>query len=510
MQRSATYIIGVTLLIAIGVGNFVASRHFVRVDLTAGRDYTLAPATKQLLKGLDDLVTIRVYFTRNLPPALFPLRQAVADTLAEYQSYAGKRIRIEYPDPEASPQAEQEVQILGIRPAQLNVVAKDKREVARVYLGLALFHGDTKHVIPIVDRAETLEYELTTGILKVTEEKPPTIGWWGPSPNPRVQAAPSAAPQYATIYQRLRQRYTVRPIAADGSDLAAAEVKTLVIVAPKGWTAVQQAAVERYLASGGRVVALIDRMVVEPTTLEATPVQSGLEPLLAKYGVTLNADLVADVANTYAAFGDATQTFIQPYPFWLVLHRDHFDATHPITAKLERLTLPWVSSLALAESLPEGLTATVLVRSSTRSGVTPSEGPLRVDPASGVALVPAVPGTVRPLAVLLRGTFGAGAEGGQLLVLGTSRIVEDRSAQQFGDGIVFFENAVDYFGLGEQLIGIRSRTVSARPIGELTDGGRTLVKLTNTFGMPLLVVAGGLFGVAWRRAKRRTLRAVYA
>ena len=57
-----------------------------------------------------------------------------------------------------------------------------------------------------------------------------------------------------------------------------------------------------------------------------------------------------------------------------------------------------------------------------------------------------------------------GGAGEELFVVGTSRLVEDRTAQQFADGAVFFENAVDYFALGEQLIGIRSRAVQAPQI----------------------------------------------
>lgn len=527
MKRNETVILGVALCILLGVVNFLASRHFVRLDLTQGREYTLAPSTKALLRDLDDLVTIRVYFTRQLPPALLPLSTAVNDILAEYKSYAGKMVQLEYPDPQATPQQEQEVQILGINPVQLNVVAKDKREVARVYLGMTITHGDKQHVIPVVDRAENLEYELTAGILRVSQEKPRVVGWWGPATIGEGGAAKDALPQFEAVRRRLQQRYTLRTIAPDGANVDVKELQALVIAAPRNFTAEQQFVIDQYLASGGKVMALIDRMEVDPGSLSATAVTSGLESLFAAYGVTLNADLVADASNNYAAFGGGGMTIYRPYPFWPVLHRPQFDATHPTVARLEQLTLPWVSSLTLAGTLPEGLTATVLVHSSAQSAVTTGAPPIPADPDSAMDLLPAAPSPERPLAVWLTGTFTSafgrgtlavpkgrdvkeqGSSGGQLLVVGTSRIIEDRSVRQFADGVVFFENGIDYLALGEQLIGIRSRAVTARPLVPLSDAARVVVKYLNTFGVPVLVIAAGLVGMAWRRARRRALQIAY-
>ena len=113
--------------------------------------------------------------------------------------------------------------------------------------------------------------------------------------------------------------------------------------------------------------------------------------MFATYGLTVNADLVADASNVYAAFGGGMMTIYRPYPFWPVLHRASFDAAHPTVARLERLTMPWVSSLTVAETLPEGVQATVLVRSSPQSAVTTDAPPFSADPDVGMGLLPAAP-----------------------------------------------------------------------------------------------------------------------
>ena len=48
--------------------NIIAAFLFTRFDLTAEKRYSLAPATKQLLKKLDDVVFFKVYLYGELPP----------------------------------------------------------------------------------------------------------------------------------------------------------------------------------------------------------------------------------------------------------------------------------------------------------------------------------------------------------------------------------------------------------------------------------------------------------
>ncbi|MBI4366082.1 MAG: GldG family protein [Deltaproteobacteria bacterium] len=503
---------GVALGIALAAIHFLSGRHYFRWDLTDNRQFSLAPATKEILRSLDDVVTIRAYFTPDLPPAVLSVKTAVEDLLAEYRSVGGERIRVEYVNPQASPQSEQETQILGIAPLTLNVVQQDRRETKRIYLGLALFHGDRKHLIPVINRPEQLEYELTAGIVRVTQSAPTKIGWWGPLPPKDEAAAASDKESYGLVYKRIEQRYTVVPIRPNESDLSPATLSALAIVAPRDLTEKQRQAVERYLAAGGKVLALVDRMEVSSQTLEAKAVTSGLEPLFAAYGVTLNADLVVDASNAYAAFGNGEMTVYQSYPFWPVLHRPHFSPTHPTVSRLEKLTLPWVSSLTIG-TVPHGITATTLVQSSPANAVKDGAAPFSADPNTALAALAAASptGTPRPLAVLLEGAFGeASAGSGQLLVVGTSRMIEDRPARQFAEGVVFFENALDYLASGAQLIGIRSRAIVARPLPPLSDAARAAIKMGATFGVPLVVIALGLVAMARRRRRYRLLRLVYA
>jgi len=63
--------------------------------------------------------------------------------------------------------------------------------------------------------------------------------------------------------------------------------------------------------------------------------------------------------------------------------------------------------------------------------------------------------------------------------------------------------------MGSELIAIRSRGATARPIREVAEGTRTLIKILLTAGIPLLVVAAGLGRAAIRRRQRARLVEAY-
>ena len=58
-----------------------------RIDLTRDGQYTLSEASKDTLRQLHDPITIRAYFTKELPPQLAPITRYVQD-LQRFRSFA--------------------------------------------------------------------------------------------------------------------------------------------------------------------------------------------------------------------------------------------------------------------------------------------------------------------------------------------------------------------------------------------------------------------------------------
>jgi ABC-type uncharacterized transport system involved in gliding motility auxiliary subunit len=122
----------------LAVVNFFFLRHFARIDLTQDKRYTLTSSTKEVLGNLDDIVTIKLYFSKNIPSYLVNLKRNVTDFLDEYRAYAGGNMTIKYIDPTENPALQQELRFMGIPQVQLNIIEKDQAQLTNVYLGMAI------------------------------------------------------------------------------------------------------------------------------------------------------------------------------------------------------------------------------------------------------------------------------------------------------------------------------------------------------------------------------------
>ena len=58
-------LLGIAIVVLV---NIIATFIFTRIDLTSEKRYSLSPATKKLLKKLDDVVFFKVYLSGDLPP----------------------------------------------------------------------------------------------------------------------------------------------------------------------------------------------------------------------------------------------------------------------------------------------------------------------------------------------------------------------------------------------------------------------------------------------------------
>ena len=84
-------LVEVVIVIAIiALANLLSLRFFARADLTDGKLFSVSESTREVVRGLDDIVNIKVYFSKQLPPYLTTLTRQVRDMLDEYRAYAGR------------------------------------------------------------------------------------------------------------------------------------------------------------------------------------------------------------------------------------------------------------------------------------------------------------------------------------------------------------------------------------------------------------------------------------
>ena len=530
-------ILGILVLI-----NFLSTRRFVRTDLTEDKRYTISGATKDVLGALDDIVTITVYFSTS-PAEVAQVGRNVRDMLDEYKAFS-QNLQIDFVNPANFDDAQkQELRFKGIPEVQINVMKKDKAEIANVYMGISIGYSGKEETLPIVQSTANLEYELTSTILKVTTKEAKTVGFLTGHGEFDINAQ---------NYQQFRQlldkngqgQYNVTSVSLQDGKAVDETVSTLVIAgAQQPLTEREKYELDQFIMRGGRAVFLVDPIQIQPGTMQATPLSTGLNDLLEHYGAKLGNNLLIDRRfHDNARFQQGRMTIFQPYPYFVRIGKPNFSAESAVTSQLEALTLPWTSSLEVIAK--EGVTATTLAKTSTFGQTL--QGYYNLMPNFPI---PDAETQAYPVAVALEGTFksfyadkevppvpsvdATGTEDSdgltptqdtearttitesaqtQIVVVGTAQFL----TQMRPDGVDFFLNTIDWLTLGDALIGIRSQTITNRPLQIKTHNGefrevseieKNLIKYLCIAGIPLLVVLFGLVRYILRNRAKRMVEA---
>ena len=172
------YIKLLTYLVAIVLVNIVGITLFARFDLTANKVYSLSPVSKVVVATLTEPLTIKVFFTRDLPAPHNNTEQYLRDMLEEYSQHGRKYFNYKFYDvnPENAQPGEPAggnrklAGDYGIYPVQIQNVENDEIKFKNAYMGLVLIHGDVIERIPTLTSTAGLEYKLTTAIQKLNNK----------------------------------------------------------------------------------------------------------------------------------------------------------------------------------------------------------------------------------------------------------------------------------------------------------------------------------------------------
>jgi len=526
LQYGTSSIVIVLIVLGIlAVVNFMSTRHFVRADLTEGKDFTISDSTKKVLSKLDDIININVYFSKNLPPYLVNLERQVKDILDEYKAFARGNLMVEFIDPASDQALEQKVRFMGIPQAQLNIIEKDKAEVVNVYLGMAVMYEDRKEVIPVVQNVMTLEYDLTSAITKVKRSEAKTVGLL------TGHGEYNTEEDYEGVRSSLERQYRVVNVDISDGKKVPQDVNTLIVGGPKEKLSERDKyEIDQFLMRGGRIIFLMDPVDLERRGLMATEIDSNLNDMLEHYGVKLGRSLVVDGrSNSNASFSSGFVQYSLPYPFWPRITKQQFAEDSPMVNQLENLVLPWAGPVELVSSKVETgseessedtgkLRGIELFKSSQYSWT--KGKPFNLSPQQ--RFMPTGDMKSYPLAVAVSGKFKSfyaekgvpepeePGEGSSEAEPSEESSTEETIPESPETQIVVVGNArfVTNNFLGRSranidLIGIRSRFVTDRPLKETSEGSKLLVRIINIGGASLLVIAFGLTRFIFKRRAKK-------
>ena len=122
--------------------------------------------------------------------------------------------------------------------------------------------ADQKVALPALapDRERLLEYDLMRAIARVAKTDKPIVGVMTPLPifggmNPMLGMGGAAEPQ--VFVSELERDYTLKRIGLDATKIDE-EIKTLLVIHPRGIGAEAQFALDQFVLRGGKLVVFLD------------------------------------------------------------------------------------------------------------------------------------------------------------------------------------------------------------------------------------------------------------
>ena len=496
VNTRALLFIGIFILI-----NLLVYSYYFRLDFTADKRYTLSKSTRDILKELEDPVTITAHFSENLPASVGTIRRDFQDLLYEYQSGSDRNVVFEFINPNEDEAAEQRSQQQGISPLLLQVRESDRTEQMRAYMGAVIKLGNQQEVIPFVGDGAQMEYNLSRSIKKLAATEKPKVGFIQGHGEPGLQ-------QMGQVVQELSTLYEVDTVSLSNPG-SWSEFKTLVVIAPSdSFRSEQLSELELFLASGGRLFLGVNRVgkdmsqqmqqMGQPFFMEFN---TGLEAWLGDKGVVLPPTFLIDAqcgqvgVPRQTAFGVLQERIQFPYMPLITNYEEH-----PVTQGLEEVNMAFVSPVQVSPK-DSSIRFGVLAYTSELSGTQPSPAMINIEKQWTESDFPEGP---QPVAAWLEGNIGGDAETKMIVVGdGDFAIGQGQGGAIAPNNLNLLVNAIDWLTDDTGLIELRTRSVESRLIDkQLDDSTRTLVKY-GVFLLPLLIVIGvGIFRAQRRKNQR--------
>ncbi len=361
LMTTTGVVLALVLLFAV---NILATRTLgsARIDLTGNRLFTLSEGTRNILASLDEPVILRFYLSQSelaRVPGIGGYADRVRALLNEYERLSGGKVEVHAIDPEPFSEEEDRAVAYGMRGVPLGL------DEGSFYFGLAGTNSvDDEEVIPffVTEREQFLEYDVTKLVHNLTNPQQKVVGLLSSLPvegqgPQQMQAAFGGlnAPPWMVVEQ-MRQLFEIRSL-QPRLEAIPEDVDVLMLVHPRTLAQETLYAIDQFVLRGGRVVAFVDPYseTQQPDVAggfmpPSASRRSGIDALLATWGVTLGEDVIADLdlaLKVRMEQGGRVTTF--DYPVWMNVLPDTFDEGDVVTGNLGNLGFATPGHLEPAE-----------------------------------------------------------------------------------------------------------------------------------------------------------------
>ncbi len=389
-------IIAIVIILLI---NIISSFVFTRIDLTAEKRYSLSPATKKLLRNLQDVVFFKVYLDGDLPPGFKRLSNETREMLDEFRAFTDK-IQYEFVNPSGNPDTKGRTDTYrllverGLQPTDLRVNKKGQSSQLIIFPGTIVSYKGREVPVQLLmaqigqdpdkvlnNSIQTLEYNLAKAIQELIKSIKPRIAFiegHGELSKLETMDIQNALSDFyevdrVTINHKINS-LTIRLKADSTHDKLVNKYHAIIIAKPtKAFDEKDKFLIDQFIMRGGKILWLIDPVFASMDSLQKYSATMGisndinLEDLLFNYGVRLNTNLVLDlnalsIPVTTGKVGNQPQIDFLPWYFFPILTPG---LNHPIVNGLNAIKTEFISSLDTVET--QNVKKTILLTTSSYS-----------------------------------------------------------------------------------------------------------------------------------------------
>ncbi len=263
------------MIAIVAVGYYIADRHTIRYDLTENKRFTISDKTRKILGKLDGDVTAYVFLPENSAPWT-----DVEGVMKEYR-IASKKFHYKMIDPNQRPSEAKKYSISGY-----GGVVMEKGSIRKT------IRIDEIYQMPVDPTAQEPpkfqgEQAFTNALVVFSGGKSHTICFVEGHGERNIQGMDVR--DYSTLSNALASNnYTLKAVQLPMQKQVPGDCSAIVVAGPeKPVSSPELEMMNTYLNGGGRALFLVDPMT-----------DSGLEPLLDKWNVTIDRDFVIDMKRS--------------------------------------------------------------------------------------------------------------------------------------------------------------------------------------------------------------------
>ncbi|NCC24316.1 MAG: hypothetical protein EOM25_03805 [Deltaproteobacteria bacterium] len=543
-RRTAKATMAAATTLALGIGlslnAMLADTSLGRFDLTENKIYTVSDGSKRILSRLDAPVQVKYYVTpaSEMPTELKNLERDVMDKLRELRVVSGGQVNFERvhmraanvlqdPGAEAANEDPMEKRMLqkGVEPFSVQATRRTGAVSNLIYSSIGVAYRDKSEEILggiVPNTLPDLEYALVSSIFRLSRDKTPKVGIFGP------------AERYSMVGSLLQQeQYQVVPVALTKDSPLPEDLDVLLLLDPQGLDERQKWEIGRALARGQKTVMAVqtnrwDYSITQGRlNVNRIPQNPNVNDVVQEYGFRFDDQVLMDDNNApiRVARNQLEQMFgggiNLTLPMQILIGRETMAVDDPLMARIQAIFLLWGERVVVEEDVlaKHGLSHQVLASTGERSWLVPPAQTLQqfqvkapddglksypvLTRISGIfpdlqegKPVPPWPGEENLNATLAEPVAGVA---GEVLAIGGAELFADGLMSTNGDLLL---NCVDSLAQGTDLIQVRKSQVESRYILNVTTAQTAWWKAVNFVLVAAVLVGIGLVRFAYRRRRR--------